>query len=483
MNEVSFVEAGELEKRFFEFKNRWYGAVKKVEDLSKFKSGFDEGFRAAIESIYRDIDACKKDVDSFRDQLKHYFPDSRTDIDWYTQKVSKHLDELRALIKDDKELLEGSKELGNKIKELNRKLEEAEEELRGAEKESREVCRKYFDLKNEYTVKRQKIDEGINKELGRVRDKFIQMTSPIVESRDIMFGTRAVSLEELFEILVDKPSNAEKMVLFIKKGGIFGKKAEEDPAKTSVLRYVSKEIMESAEPIRREKEDLISKLESEFKEMYLLEKECEEKERVRKRYEKPVESLKLEIGNLKKSEVFKFSEYDGILELREAYLNKIHEGEKDIKEYLDFGLVSFKTFVELEPDVEKRGLLSELREAKIKAENLERDMKKARDELSAKVSELTLVKASKENTEKQLEDTRAKLTATAKELEVARFRIDSANKKLKELENDIYSKITSVENEFKKRIAEVLVIVGQKTAAEEKAVEEKMESLRSKKTR
>lgn len=482
MNEVKFGEAGELEKRFFEFKNRWYGIVKKVEDIGKFKSGFDETFRSAIESLYRDADSCKKDVDSFRDQLKHYFPDSRTDIDWYTQKVSRHLDDLRVLIKDDKELLEGSKDLGNKIKELNRKVGEAEEDLKKAERESRDVCKRYFDLKNEYTVKRQKIDETINKELGRVRDKFVQMTSPIVESKDIMFGTRVVSLEELFEILVDKPSNAEKVVLFGKGKGLFAKK-EEDPAKTSVLRYVTKELMESAEPVRREKEDLVSRLESEFREMYLLEKECEEKERVRKRFEKPVEDLKLEINNLKKSEVFKFSEYDGILELREAYLSKIHEGEKDIKEYLDFALVSFKTFVELEPDVEKRGLLSELREAKVRAENLERDIKKARDDLSAKISELTLVKAAKENTEKQLDDTRAKLVATAKELEVAKFRIDSANKKLKELENEIYSKISSVENEFKRRIAEVLNIVGQKTAAEERAVEEKMESLRGKKPR
>jgi len=481
MNDVKFADAGELEKRFFEFKNRWYGIVKKVEDIGKFKSGFDEAFRASIEGLYRDIDACKKDVDSFRDQLKRYFSDSRTDIDWYTQKVSRHLDDMRALVKDDKELLEGSKDIGGKIKNLNEKLSEAEEDLKNAERESRDVCKRYFDLKNEYTIKRQKIDETINKELSRVREKFVQMTSPIVESRDILVGTRPVSLEELFEVLVDKPSNVEKAVLFA-KGGFLGKKAE-DPAKTSVLRYVSKEIMESAEPIRREKEDLVSRLESEFKEMHGLEKECEDKERVKKRYEKPVEDLKHEIGNLKKSEVFRFSEYDGILELREAYLNKIHEGEKDIKEYLDFALVSFKTFVELEPDVEKRGLLSELREAKIKAENLERDIKKARDDLSTKVSELTLAKAAKENAEKQLEDTRAKLAAVAKELEVARFRIDSANKKLKDLEGEIYNKISSVENEFKKRIAEVLVIVGQKSAAEERAVEEKMESLRSKKTR
>lgn len=468
MAEVEFIEKSELEKRFFDFKKRWYDAVKSIEKLNNFKSGFDDAFISEINKIYESVDKCKKDADFFRDQLKHYFPSSRDEIDWLTQKVSRALGEIREMIKRDKELLTGSRDIGDKIKELNKKLADAEEKLREAERESREVCGKYFDLKSEYTRRRDKIEETINKELSKIKEKFISMTSPIAEGRELFLGKREVALDELFDILFEAPEDIEKVVLFVARGGILGKKFEEDQAKTSVFRYVSKEILENAEPIRKEKEQLISKLESEFKEMHELEKECEEKEKTRKKAEKPVEELKNEIVKIKKSEAFKFAEYDGILEVREEYLAKIRESEKAIKEYLDFALVSFKKYVELEEDPEKRELLGEIREAKLKAESMEKEAKKAREELNAKIKELTMLKAAKENVEAQLKETKEKLFSTAKELEAAKAKMQAVDKKLKDFEEIIAKKVNEI------------VTIIEKKGGEEKKVEEKMKDLRTK---
>jgi chromosome segregation ATPase len=459
--EKEFLELEELTKQSHDFKKRWYGLAEKTETLTKFKSGFDEGFKDAVKAIYDDIDSCKDYVDGFEHHLKHYFPDHRSDITWMTKKVFRHLEELRVMAKKDYDVLENSKDLATNLKSLSADLGKADGKLKAAEKKSGDACRKYFDMKNEYTAELQAIDDKIKKQLEKIRGKFIEMTTPIVEGHDIALASRNVNITELFEHLSEKPGDVEKISLVVKKGGIFGKKAETDLAKTSVLKYVSGEILEGVSPINKDKKKQVDKLKSEYSELPRLEKACEDAENQRKKLEKPAEDMRMKISEIKKSEVFKFVDYDGILDTREQYIDKIGEAEKEVKEYLDFALLNLKGFVEAE----------------------EKEAAKAKEELSVKVKELRGISAAKEGLERKLLDTSDKLKAAEKEAADLHNKTQEVEKKVKELESTVSSTLQKFQSEIESNLSAITSAMesSAKKVKEVKKVEKKVESLRGKK--
>ena len=483
VEETESLSMEELTQQAFDFKNKWYGLAGKAEGLSKFKSGFDEGFKEDIKAIYEDIDLCKDYVDRFEIHLKEYFPDKRTDITWMTKKVFRHFEDLRVMAKKDSDILEGSKDLGTQLKALQADLAKAEAKLKEAEKKSGEACRKYFDMKNEYTAEYQLIDADIKKKLDKIEKKFFEMTTPIIEGHDITISSRTVTIKELFELLSDKPKDAEKISLVVKKGGLFGKKAEVDVAKTSVLKYVTGEILDGVPPILREKKKRVEALKSKYTELPRLESACENSEKSRKKFEQPVDDLRAKISDIKKSDVFKFVDYDGILEAREHYIEKIGEAEKEVKEYLDFALVNFEGFVELETDVEKRQLLSEIKGAKLTAAEKEKEAATAREDLSAKVKELTKMTASKEGFEKKLSETLALLKAAESDAAEKGRRLEAVNKKVKDFEAIVLSGLKNIESSVSSGLSEINKSMQPKTGDEsaEKEVGKKVESLRGKK--
>jgi chromosome segregation ATPase len=480
--EKEFLTLEELTKQSHDFKNRWYGLSGKAEAVSSFKSGFDEGFKEAVKSIYEDIDSCKDYVDGFEHHLKHYFPDSRTDITWMTKKVFRHLEEFRVMVKKDYDILENSKGMAQSLKELTTQRDKAEAKLKEAESKSGEACRKYFDMKNEYTAGYQAVEDSISKQTDKIRKKFMEMTTPIVEGHDISLSSRKVSISELFELLAEKPEDVEKISLVVKRGGIFGKKAETDLAKTSVLKYVSGEILEGVPSINKEKKKQIEKLKTEFSELPKLEKACEEAEKLRKKLEKPAEDVRNKISEIKKSEVFKFVDYDGILETREQYVEKIGETEKDVKNYLDFSLLNLKGYAELEPDVEKRKLLIDIKEAKVSAEAMQKEAATAKEELSSKLKELTSLSAAKETLEKKLNETVDLKKAAEKESAEMKKRTLEVENRVKELESAVKSNLAKLQSEIESKLSSIssAMETGGK-AGELKKVEKKMEDLRGKK--
>ncbi|RMF91314.1 MAG: hypothetical protein D6733_01475 [Methanobacteriota archaeon] len=480
MEEEKLLTVEELTKQIHGFKTRWYGLVKKAEKLTDFKSGFEEGFKKAVEGLYTDVDACKDDVDSFEHHLKHYFPGERSDITWMTKKVFRHLEDLRVLVKRDYDVLEGSKGLAEELKGLTEEMEKAEAKLKEAEAKSAETCGKYFDMKNDYTRELQGIEDRINKQLDKVRAKFVEMTTPIVEGHEILLASNKMTIDGLFEHLTEKPEDTEKISLVLKKGGFFGKKAEADLAKTSVLKYVSSEILEGVAPVMKEKRQLLSKLESDYSELPRLEKACEEAEKERKKLERPVEDLKEKIAQIRKSEVFKFADYDGILDTREQYLDKIGEAEPDVKAYLDFALLHLKGFEELEPDVEKRNLLAERKDLKEKVVALEKEAAKAREELSAKVAEVTTLTAAKEGLEKRLGEAEKQVKALEAEKEALMERLAVAGKKLAEFEGHLRASLEKFQTAVESRLGDVTAAMDTGKGAAERKVGKKVDTLRGK---
>jgi hypothetical protein len=485
-DEAEFLTLEDLTKQSHDFKKKWYGLSSKAEGLSNYKSGFDEGFKSDVKAIYDDIDLCKDYVDRFEHHLKHYFPAHRTDITWMTKKVFRNLEELRVMAKKDYDVLENSKDLSQTLKSLIEDRDTAEAKLNASEKNSGETCRKYFDMKNEYTAEYQTIEDQFKKKLGKIKDKFFEMTTPIVEGHDILVASRNVTVSELFEVLAEKPENAEKISLVIKKGGIFGKKAETDVAKTSVLKYVSGEILEGVSPIEKEKKKLVEKLKSQYVDLPKLEKACESSENQRKKLEKPVNEIRAKISDLKRSEVFKFGDFDGILETREHYIEKIGESEKEVKEYIEFSMLNLKGFVELETDVEKRKLLSEIKTAKEKADASEVEAAKAREDLLAKTKELTKATATKEGFEKKLAQTAKLQKAAESDAAEKGKRLDEVNKRVKELEKTVRSNLKGLESEIDARLSDISKAMAASAAGKidknvEKKVEKKVEKLRGKK--
>jgi DNA repair exonuclease SbcCD ATPase subunit len=475
-----------LTKQSHDFKKRWYGLSGKAEGLSKYKSGFEEGFKSDVKAVYDDIDLCKDYVDRFEQHLKHYFPEHRTDITWMTKKVFRHLEELRVMAKKDYDVLENSKDLSQNLKSLIEERDKAEAKLNVSEKKSGEACRKYFDLKNEYTAEYQAIEDAVKKKLSKIKDKFFEMTTPIVEGHDILVASRNVSVSELFEILAEKPLDAEKISLVIKKGGIFGKKAETDVAKTSVLKYVSGEILEGVAPIEKEKKKLVEKLKSQYVDLPKLEKACESSENQRKKLEKPVNDIRAKISDLKRSEVFKFGDYDGILETREHYIEKIGEAEKEVKAYIDFSMLNLKGFVELETDVEKRTLLTEITTAKKKAAASETEAAKAREDLLAKTKELTKSTAAKEALEKKLTQSAKLQKAAESDAAEKGKRLDDVNNRVRELEKTMRLNLKALESEIEAKLSDISKAMAASAARKidkkaEKKVEKKVANLRGKK--
>lgn len=480
----------ELTKQAHDLKTKWYGLAKKTEDLKDFKSGFDEGFKGAVKSIYDDIEAAKEYVDSFEHPLKEKFPDKRSDLTWMTKKVFRHLEDLRVMAKKDYDVLNASAGLSQDLLKLTSELEKTNAKLKTAEKKSGDSCRKYFDRKNEYTRELQTIEEKVKKKLDTIRDKFLEMTTPIVEGHNITMDSKDISPSSLFETLSEKPEDVEK-VLVVKKGGLFAKKSEKDLAKTSVLKYVSGEILEGVTPIMKEKNQLISKLKTDYEDLPALEKACEDAEKARKKLEKPVEEKKAKISDIKKSEFFKFSDYDGILETREQYLDKIKEADKDFKEYLDFALLNLKDFIALEPDVEKRKLLSDIKAAKEKARLMEDEAVKAKESLQKKTIELTKISAAKDETQKKLDQAAEKLKNLEKDKTDLKKRLDDLNKSVTDFEKHILSNIKSFESDVASKLSRItLKDIGDKISSsipdsgkkkEEEKVSKKVKELRGKK--
>ncbi len=490
--EKDFLSLNDLTAQSHDFKKKWYGIAEKAEALKGFKSGFEEDFKAAVKSVYDEVDACKEYIDVFEHSLKHYFPDQRNDITWNTKKVFRHLEDLRVMAKKDYEVLESSKDLSQNLKKLQADLEKANKKFKTVEKKSGDECRKYFDMKNDYTRDLQAIEEKINKKLEKIKGKFMKMTTPIVEGHIIRLESKEVSPEDLFVLLSENPGDSEKISLVIKKGGIFGRKSETDLAKTSVLKYVSEEIMEGVAPITKEKGQYISKLKSEYADLPKLEKACEEAEKKRKRLEKPVEDLREKIGDIRRSEVFKFSDYDGILETMEQYLDKIGEAEKDVEAYIDFALVNLKGFVELETDVEKRNLLAERKQLKEKTARFEKEAKEAKEALTAKTQELNKILAAKEEFEKKVAEASEKVKILEKEKSDIKRSAEAINKKVVEFEKHFIKTIRNLESEMQTKISDITLkeLGGRLTskgepksarAKEEKNVGEKVDVLREKK--
>ncbi|MFQ6136297.1 MAG: hypothetical protein ACE5PM_03855 [Candidatus Hydrothermarchaeales archaeon] len=477
-----FLSPEELSKRLVSFKDMWYGIPQKSEALSNFRSGFDAGFKEAIAEISSDVEACKAELNELEVQLKHRFPELRSDISEMSKKILNLVELFDEDVKEDRGDIDTSVELRKKLNALNKDLKKATARYKSFEKESADVATRYFDMKSDYSQERQKIENASKDKVDKVQKKFVEKAMPIVEGHDIFVGPQKVDLDGLFGMLVETPKIVGRIKLVSrKKGGFFGKSAKEDnKARSSVLKYVAGEILDELAPINKEKTQLLLKLDSEYSELKDLEKECAKNEAKLKELARPRDKISEQIARIKEDKAFRLSGQDGVLEVRGNYLAKFNNAHEVMKEYLEVTGKALEGYEPLEPDVEKRELRAKKKELSETIKALEKKVAEAERELKNKSEEFEKAKEGlesdiqkleneKTNLQARLDETADKLSATGKERDDYRQKSEELTSAKVSLESDL-KKLEGKNTDLQKRLDET---ADKLTISEEKREEYK----------
>jgi chromosome segregation ATPase len=459
-----FLKPQSISKRLAAFKDIWYGIARKIEELSRYKSGFDDEFKNALKDILKSLQKCRHKLETVNPSIKHNLPSMSSEIDKRTTAVITAIDEFSRAVEKDVENVINLRKLKKRANDIEETIERMEIRFRDVESKTSDFCTRYFERKKEYKREHGIIDEKINAKIDRVRKNFYEKIKPIVEEYDIVFGAQEIEINQLFSTILQNPAFVEGVSLVpkeVKMGffdSIFKKTEDMDKgAKETVLRYVSKEIASDAKPIEALKMQALVKLDSKFADLKGLERACSDAEKRRSEIMAPRQDLLNELSNIRKSDAFSYEDYDKVFSIREAYLKMFNEKTPALREFLSFVTRSFEGY-EYEPDVEKRELKSQIKELVSNIKTLEeenRTVKALEKEKTALRNKLDEIKTASRRviSKQETENVRLKEKLEGISKEYAKYKKDAVGTLTKELEKqdavkkDLESKMVELMNE------------------------------------
>lgn len=459
-----FLKPQSISKRLAAFKDIWYGIARKIEELSRYKSGFDDEFKNALKDILKDLEKCRHKLETVNPSIKHNLPSRSSEIDKRAAAAITAIKVFSRAVEKDVENVIDLRKLKKRAKDIEETIEKREIRFRDVESRTSDLCTRYFERKKEYKRERDIIDEKINAKIDRVRKTFYEKIKPIVEEYDIVFGAQEIEIDQLFSTILQSPAFVEGVSLVpkeVKRGffeSIFKKKEDLDKgAKETVLRYVSKEIASDAKPIEALKMQALVKLDSKFADLKGLERACGDAEKRRAEIMTPRQDLLNELSNIRKSDVFTYEDSDKVFSIREAYLKTFNEKTPALREFLSFVTRSFEGY-EYEPDVEKRELKSQIKELASNVKALEEENRTVKDlekEKAALQNKLDEIKEASRRviTKQETENVRLKEKLDGVSKEYAKYKKEAVGTLTQELEKqdgikkDLESKMVELMNE------------------------------------
>ncbi|MFQ5975503.1 MAG: hypothetical protein ACE5J5_04200 [Candidatus Hydrothermarchaeales archaeon] len=445
-----FLSPEELAKKMTAFKDLWYGLSQKSEALDNYESGSDANFKKALTEISSNLENSKTEIQELETQLKHTFPVLRKDIGDIVKKINGEIDLFDKDIRGDMRDVATLGKLHKKLDTLNKDFKKADTKYRGFEKESGEVATKYFDMKSDYAQKRQNIENDSKTTREGLKRKFMEKAEPIIKDHEIYVGSEKLDLDTVFNLIIESGSTIDKIKLISKRrGGLLGRKSYEDnKARSSVLKYVGTEILEDLGPIKNDGQRRLMKLDSDFSGLKTLERECQKNEMKLKELVRPRDEISEQIARIKEDKAFRLLSQDGVLKIREKYLEHFNKAHEFMKEYLDISSKALEGYEPPESDLEKRELRTKNKKLSASVKDLKGKVKSAQKELNTKTKEFEITKDTLEKDLQKLEDTTTDLdsrlnetTSKLKDVEEVRddykLQIENLTAKKKDLERDV----------------------------------------------
>lgn len=434
-------------EKLSELNRRWYEIIREIEGLKKFKYG-DERFETSLNKIRENIITTYGILEETNPGLKELFPDLRENIDKYTQELASFLKDISSDIEKKITEIKSFRQITREIEKYKMEIYEIERELSAIEKEVNETCSKYNLRKKEFEKIRENIVGSLDKELEKIKKKFLKKIDELSKDCEIYVGGVKKSPNELFDELLKDPNRKEflKIIKPQPRGilGIIKAKEEEDEAKSTVLKYLIEEVLEKALPLKKKIEESSLRLEIEFADLKSLEISCNKAKKKKEEFTQTKNDLKSKIEKLKTKPETRYSEYNKILELRDAYLKEFEEKIPVFKDFIKEFRELLEKYEPPEEDIEKRELKKEIKE-------LEREINELKNEnnkLNIKIKELeekyATVKEDKDKKEKEIEE-------KDKTIENLKKRLAETEEKLKKSDEEIASLKNLLEHEQKKR--------------------------------
>ncbi len=354
------------------------------------------------------------------------------------QKIKNAIDSFTDDVTDNIKDISTLGELQNKLDTLNKDIKTTDTKYRAFEQENSDAATKYFDMKTDYAHKKQKIENESKAALEKLKKKFGEKAEPIIKDHDIYVGSEKLDLETLFNRIIESRSTVSNIKLIAKKGGgLFGRKSQEDnKARSSVLKYVGGEILEGIGPIKKDEQKRLVTLESKFTQLKTLERECQKKEMKLKELARPRDKISTQIAKIREDKAFRLSSQDGVLKIRENYLNHFNTAHALVKDYIETSGKALEGYEPPEKDVEKRELRAKKKELTTTVKDLKTKVATAEKELETKTQELENIRTTMEDNIQKLEETKTELEA----------KLEETASKLKETESSRDDYKTQTEN-------------------------------------
>ncbi len=450
------LSAEEVPRRLVEFKDSWYALAQKCEALSQHKSGLNEDFRSALSSILQDLRAFEGLLEDIAVATQMHVPPKRDEVEAIRAPFVGGLRGLQSALDENLKMLKRHKEVSPKLEEVSKSLQNLRERHEDLKKHATRLCDQYSQSKSEYDQKISHIKEATDKELQKIREKFVADVSSMFEGYYLVSKGRQeeLSLDLLLERLILDPNYYQKVDVVHR--GFLGRRRSDIEARFVLLKYKADEVSVAIKPILEEEKRRLSKFEDEEKRIGELGIQCrelreEEKGLASRResLEKEVAELDGEMNNIRG----RFENYSKLAEMVNLYVRKFGETTTARNKLMGVVESSFEAYEPVEKDVEKRELRAEVKSLGGQVESLqdtraklEKDLGNASKlirEYEAKTEALTNNLEKMKTVESELRGELGSLKAIKKDLDIelkgAKDELESKGRHISNLEDKIVS--------------------------------------------
>lgn len=288
------------------------------EKLSKFNSGLDKGIGRSLEKVLEGLEAClaeaeKKGYEGILPLIKDFIAEVQLDLE--------NLMSLKGLM----ERLSGAEEEFQRLHATQREYEV----------KATEACREYFERRQEYVRAQAKVRYSTRRDIEKIRTEFLESAAATTRGYRILISGSPGRVEDLFDMIMSNNYRKIKLIPKTESKKFFGvlRAHEEDVlAKKEVLDYLTQEAARKISPILVREQREKARIESSFPDLKALEEACKKADELREQASRPLEDLRREIIEMRKSRVYAYSTKEKIRELREKYFSKIREIETVLEE-------------------------------------------------------------------------------------------------------------------------------------------------------
>jgi superfamily II RNA helicase len=295
-----------------DFAGKWGRVKRGCKGLSRCTTALSKRFEDRLTGILGDLEACLEEAEE--KNRKKVLPSLRAFI---------------AMVRADLENTKAARRLSKHLKEAEKEFQRLRSELRDYDARAYEACSRYFERRQEYVRAREKTRERVRRYLEEIKKDFLERAEEVAKGYEIIYSEASTPPESLFESLVEGEEG--RIELLPLKRELLGGSREETLARRAVMDYLIKETREKLLPVLRDRDEGLREVEALFPELRALEKSCREAEELRERAMEPLEELRREIINIRKTGVYTYSTEEKLKELRNSYEKKIGEVEEALK--------------------------------------------------------------------------------------------------------------------------------------------------------